>query len=53
MQKSTLDPTGGLRRILKNDFMVKNCGFFKVGDTSTIIIPREKKYLNDVYTFLK
>ena len=43
----------GPRAIVKNHLMVKKCRFFKVGDTLTIIIPREKKHLNDVYTSLK
>ena len=53
MHKSPLGPTGGLCSIVKNDLMVKKCGFFKVEDTLTIIIPGEKELLNDVYTSLK
>ena len=53
MHKMPLGPTGGLWSIVKNDLMVKKSRFFKVEDTLTIIIPREKKHLNNVYTSLK
>jgi hypothetical protein len=53
MQKGPLQPIGGLGSIVKNDFMVKKSGFFKVEDMLTTIIPGEKELLNDVYTYLK
>ena len=53
MQKTHFWPTEGLWSIVKNDFMAKKCQFFKVEDTSTIIIPREKKHLIGVYLALK
>ena len=53
MQKTDFLPAEGLRSIVKNDFMVKKCGFFKVEDTSTIIIPLEKRHINSIYLPLK
>ena len=53
MQKTHFWPTEGLWSIVKNDFMVKKCRFFKVEDTSTIIILREKIHFNSVHSLLK
>ena len=53
MQKTYFLPAEGLWSIVKNDFMVKKCGFFKVEDTSTTIIPQEKRHPIGVYPVLK